>query len=680
MQLLDKVISSEKITPLLNKLNIFSNWDLLLHVPLRYEDLTKLYPIVEVKPGQTILTQGRIIGCEILYKKRKQLLVRIDDGSAILSLLFFNFYPSYATQYAIGKEIRVFGEVTQDYLGNNTIVHPKIQTVKSSENEDLAKVFAPIYPITNKLTNDVVIKLVESVFEQAEIDEYLPNSLIKKYDLLMLSQAILTLHKLTPRQYADNYHEKALTRLKYDELIAHQLLMHDIYLTKHKNLANSIVPTHKYIIELLKKLPFSLTSAQNKVIKEILLDMTKPTQMNRLLQGDVGSGKTIVATICALAVVECGMQAVIMAPTEILAEQHYLKTQQLLAGQAINIVWLSGGLSAKQKKLAIDACATTGQIIIGTHAVFQDKVSFNNLGLVIIDEQHRFGVEQRMSLVNKGVRDGKYPHQLMMSATPIPRTLALSYYADLDISTIDELPPNRSPIKTLLIKNSRRKEIVNFIREHASLGHQVYWVCPLIEESEKLELENAEKVFAELTELLAPIKVGLIHGKMKAKDKAEVMADFQANWTQVLVATTVIEVGVDVPNACIMVIEHSERMGLAQLHQLRGRVGRGTVASQCVLLYEVSLLSEIAKKRLKAITNSTDGFEIARQDLLIRGPGELLGQKQSGLPSMKFANLEHDLAILCDAKDIAQELIAKYPDSVKQITQLWFHNKHYLGT
>jgi ATP-dependent DNA helicase RecG len=307
-------------------------------------------------------------------------------------------------------------------------------------------------------------------------------------------------------------------------------------------------------------------------------------------------------------------------------------------------------------------------------------VSFNNLGLVIIDEQHRFGVEQRMSLVNKGVRDGKYPHQLMMSATPIPRTLALSYYADLDISTIDELPPNRSPIKTLLIKNSRRKEIVNFIREHASLGHQVYWVCPLIEESEKLELENAEKVFAELTELLAPIKVGLIHGKMKAKDKAEVMADFQANWTQVLVATTVIEVGVDVPNACVMVIEHSERMGLAQLHQLRGRVGRGTVASQCVLLYEVSLLSEIAKKRLKAITNSTDGFEIARQDLLIRGPGELLGQKQSGLPSMKFANLEHDLAILCDAKDIAQELIAKYPDSVKQITQLWFHNKHYLGT
>ncbi|RTK97215.1 MAG: ATP-dependent DNA helicase RecG [Neisseriaceae bacterium] len=680
MKLLDKLNCSDKLTPLFSKLGIETNWDLLLHLPLRYEDLTKLYPIVDAKAGQTVLLQGSIIGCEVVYKKRKQLIVRIDDGSSILSLIFFHFYPSYATQYKVGKEIRVFGEVGVDYFGNKTMFHPKIQTVKDEKAEGLAKTFTPIYPITNKLTNGDVIKLVDTVLEHCEIEDYLPHSIIKNHEQLSLPQALLTLHKLTPKQYESDYHLKALERLKFDELIAQQLLMHNIYLNKHKNKASIITPTHKYIIELLKKLPFSLTNSQNKVIKEILQDMAKPTQMNRLLQGDVGSGKTIVATICALAAIENGFQAVIMAPTEILAEQHYLKTRDLLSDTDINIVWLSGSLTAKQKAASIELCQTTGQIIIGTHAVFQDKVEFNNLGLIIIDEQHKFGVEQRLLLVNKGVKDGEvYPHQLMMSATPIPRSLALSYYADLDVSTINELPPNRSPIQTLLIKNSRRKEIINFVKEHASLGHQIYWVCPLIEESEKLELENAKKVYEELSEMLSPIKVGLVHGKMKAKEKAEVMADFQANWTQVLVATTVIEVGVDVPNACIMVIEHSERMGLAQLHQLRGRVGRGSIASQCVLLYDEYALGEISKKRLKAITGSTDGFEIARQDLLIRGPGELLGQRQSGLPSLKFANLEEDLDMLHTAKNVAAELIENHHKSADEIIKLWFHEKQYLG-
>lgn len=677
MQILAPIHNADKYQTKLNKLNLHTYWDLALHIPLRYEDLTKVYPIAETQIGQQVMIQGKIIGHEIVHKRAKQLLVRVDDGSAIITLLFFHFFPNYVTQYAIGKQIRAHGEIKADFYGNKTIFHPKIQSVQQETKLD--NTFSPIYPTTNGLANSVFIKLVEDLFNANLIAETLPKPILERYQLLSLEQALLTLHKLTPQQFAENYQQHALRRLKFDELIAQQLLMQKIYANKHHNPAPSLTTTNQYLIPLLAKLPFELTKAQKKVLHEILADMQHPQQMNRLLQGDVGSGKTIVATIAALVAIENGYQAVIMAPTEILAEQHYQKTKNLIADLGINLVWLTGSLSAKAKREAQAQCANgQAQLIIGTHAVFQKNVEFKKLGVVIIDEQHRFGVEQRLALVNKG-QDNLAPHQLMMSATPIPRSLAMSYYADLDVSSIDELPPGRTPIKTLLVNNKRRNEVIAFVRQHANLGNQTYWVCPLIEESEKLELENAINMHQELTQALAPVKVGLVHGKMKAKDKAEIMADFTANWTQVLVATTVIEVGVDVPNASIMVIEHSERMGLSQLHQLRGRVGRGSTESQCILLYD-SNPSEIAKQRLKVISGSTDGFEIARQDLLIRGPGELLGQRQSGIPALRFANLEADIDILHSARDIARILSEKYPAQAKSLVELWFHNKQiYAG-
>lgn len=677
MQILAPIHNADKYQTKLNKLNLHTYWDLALHIPLRYEDLTKVYPIAETQIGQQVMIQGKIIGHEIVHKRAKQLLVRVDDGSAIITLLFFHFFPNYVTQYAIGKQVRAHGEIKADFYGNKTIFHPKIQSVQQETKLD--NTFSPIYPTTNGLANSVFIKLVEDLFNANLIAETLPKPILERYQLLSLEQALLTLHKLTPQQFAENYQQHALRRLKFDELIAQQLLMQKIYANKHHNPAPSLTTTNQYLIPLLAKLPFELTKAQKKVLHEILADMQHPQQMNRLLQGDVGSGKTIVATIAALVAIENGYQAVIMAPTEILAEQHYQKTKNLIANLGIDLVWLTGSLSAKTKREAQAQCANgQAQLIIGTHAVFQKNVEFQKLGVVIIDEQHRFGVEQRLALVNKG-QDNLAPHQLMMSATPIPRSLAMSYYADLDVSSIDELPPGRTPIKTLLVNNKRRNEVISFVRQHANLGNQTYWVCPLIEESEKLELENAINMHQELTQALAPVKVGLVHGKMKAKDKADIMADFTANWTQVLVATTVIEVGVDVPNASIMVIEHSERMGLSQLHQLRGRVGRGSTESQCILLYD-SNPSEIAKQRLKVISGSTDGFEIARQDLLIRGPGELLGQRQSGIPALRFANLEADIDILHSAQDLARILSEKYPAQAKLLVELWFHNKQiYAG-
>lgn len=678
MQILEPIPHSSKLSAKLSKLNLTTQWDLALHIPLRYEDLTKVYPIREAAIGTQVMIEGKIIGHEIIARRTKQLVVRIDDGTAIISLLFFHFFPSYATQYAIGKQIRAHGEIKADFHGNKTIIHPKIQTI-TAENNKLDNTFSPIYPTTNGLNNNALVGLVDALFEAHIIPETLPDDIIQRYHLLGLEQALLTLHKLTPAQFASNYQSQALQRLKYDELIAQQLLMQKIYATKHHHPAPALQTTNQHLLPMLAALPFSLTAAQKRVLHEILSDMSKAKQMNRLLQGDVGSGKTIVATIAALVAIECGYQAVIMAPTEILAEQHYLKIKALVDKQGISVAWLSGSLGTKQKREANQAITSgSAQLIIGTHAIFQKKVEFKQLGLVIIDEQHRFGVEQRLALVNKG-HTNLQPHQLMMSATPIPRSLAMSYYADLDVSSIDELPPGRTPIKTLLINNNRRQEVIKFIFEKAKLGEQAYWVCPLIEESETLELENAINTYNELSQALAPIKVGLIHGRMKAKEKADIMADFSANWTQVLVATTVIEVGVDVPNAGTMVIEHSERMGLAQLHQLRGRVGRGSVESSCVLLYDYAM-SEIAKQRLKVISQSTDGFEIARQDLLIRGPGELLGQRQSGLPALRFANLEEDLPILQNAKQIAMLLAKKHQAQAKQLVELWFHNKQiYAG-
>ena len=655
-----------KYSAQLTKLGITSYWDLALHIPLRYEDLTQVYPIAELRNGQQAMVQGHIIGHKL--SPSRQLLVRLDDGSAIITLLFFHFYPSYAQQYATGKHIRAYGVVKSDYQGNKTLFHPKVQVVVAEIK--LSNNLSPIYPTTKGLTNAVLTKLLTQLLTAKLIPETLPESIRQRYQLLDLEPALLILHQLTPEQLARQDPAAALRRLKFDELIAQQLLMQQLYAQKERQPAPALATTQHYLSPFMSQLPFKLTAAQQRVTNEILSDLKQPQQMNRLLQGDVGSGKTIVAAIACLVALENNYQACLLAPTEILAEQHYLKLNAMLQPLAIQVVWLSGSLKAAQKRQAYAAIATgSAQLIIGTHAVFQKDVVFKALAIAVIDEQQRFGVAQRLALINKGLANC-YPHQLLMSATPIPRSLAMSYYADLDVSSIDELPPGRSAIKTLLINNQRRTEVMQFIHSQAQLGQQCYWVCPLIEESSKLELKNALNTYAELTAQLAPLKVSLIHGKMPATAKATVMAEFSANLSQVLVATTVIEVGVDVPNATIMVIEHSERMGLAQLHQLRGRVGRGTSASQCILLY-VPNPSAIAKARLKVINDSNDGFEIARQDLLLRGPGELLGERQSGIPTLRFANLEADLDIVEAARDIAAILEADYPAYAATLKKLW---------
>ncbi len=668
LELLHPIDTTPAIKKKLEKINIHRYWDLLLNIPLRYEDLTKVYTVSDASIGSRLLVEGTITHCEVINRATKQLQVKISDGNQSLILLFFHFYPSQVQQYEIGKYIRAFGEIKLDYFNNKSMIHPKIEFVKE-DNLKLANTFSPIYPTTQGLAQNVLIKLAEEALTLPIIDPLPADVLLNLNKFPSLEIALTTLHKLTPKQFNQHEHKNALERIKLDELIAQQILMHQTYIAKHINPSQALIPTQAYISQLLDKLPFQLTKAQATVVQEILHDMAKPQQMNRLLQGDVGSGKTIVATIAMLAAVENNYQACIMAPTEILAEQHYIKTKKLLAEMPINVVWLSGSLSSKEKKLAYEQISSgDANIIVGTHAVFQKDVIFHSLAMLVIDEQHRFGVEQRLNLQAKG----NNPHQLMMSATPIPRTLAMSYYADLDVSCINELPPGRTPIKTLLINNQRRMEVLQFVRHECSINHQVYWVCPLIEESETLDLENAINTYNELSAQLQSLKIGLVHGRLNASDKAQIMQNFSNGKIQILVATTVIEVGVDVPNASIMVIEHAERMGLSQLHQLRGRVGRGQVKSQCILLYQ-NPLNEIAKTRLKVIHEHTDGFEIARQDLLIRGPGELLGARQSGLPNLRFADLETDWELLLKAKEITQVLAKQHSKSAELYLQLWIN-------
>ncbi len=670
--LLNKV---KNITPALaikfSGIGVSTYWDLLLHIPIRYEDLTKVYSITDVKVGSVAQVEGEILSAKVVNKRSKQLQIQITDGNEIITLIFFHFYPNYASQYQVGKKIRAFGEVKAGFGIAKSIIHPKIQSVTHAPN--LSNTFTPVYGTTNGLKQNQIVKLVEEALLLLDKIDILPDNLIA--NLPRTSKALLTLHKLTPKEFNTEAHNHALTRLKIDELIAQQLILYKAYELKHKNESTVLKPRAKYTRMLLDSLPYKLTPEQTKVLGEIYADIAKPTQMNRLLQGDVGSGKTIVATMAMLVAVENGYQAAIMAPTEILAQQHYIKTKQLLHKIGIEIVWLSGSLTPKQKKTVYSDIKTgVAKIIIGTHAIFQKDVEFNNLALIAVDEQHRFGVEQRLALQAKGIN----PHQLMMSATPIPRTLAMSYYADLDISTIDKLPPGRTPIKTLLINSGRRHEVIKFIHEMCGKNSQVYWVCPLIEESENLDLQNALNTFNELQDSLREYRVGLVHGKLKPTEKASVMKEFSEGKIHVLVATTVIEVGVDVPNASIMVIEHSERMGLSQLHQLRGRVGRGSVDSQCILLYQAPL-GEIAKRRLKVIYENNDGFVIANEDLAIRGPGELLGQKQSGLPGLRFANLDTDLPLLKKARELAKIIAIKYPDISKEFIRLWFNSsQHFL--
>lgn len=660
----------------LAKLNINNIWDLALHLPLRYEDETHITPIADARAGIPVQIEATVIHQQIQFRPRKQLIVQVQDLSGhVLYLRFIHFYPSQQKQLAEGKVIRALGEIRHGFFGDE-MVHPKIRT---DIEQGLSESLTPVYPTVNGLNQPALRRLIQAALKHLPDDDTLPDELLQQLHLPPLLQSLKFLHSPPPEYSIQDLHQGTLPawqRLKFDELLAQQLSMRLARQQRLKGHAAAL-SGNGHISKLLQtNLGFALTSAQQRAINEIKTDLAQTHPMHRLLQGDVGSGKTIVCALAAAIAVEAGFQVAIMAPTEILAEQHYLKFQQWFASQGITVGWLSGSVRKKaREKIKTELANGTMQLAVGTHALFQEDISFHNLGLVIVDEQHRFGVAQRLALKNKG----SDVHQLMMSATPIPRTLAMSFFADLDVSVIDELPPGRTPIVTRLVNSTRRQEVEKLVQHTCIQGRQVYWVCPLIEESETLQLQTAVDTVAQLQLALPQLNIGLIHGRMKSTEKAEVMAAFSAGTIQVLVATTVIEVGVDVPNASLMVIEHAERMGLAQLHQLRGRVGRGSAASRCVLLFSEPL-SDLAKARLKVIYENTDGFEIARQDLNIRGPGEFLGARQSGVPMLRFANLEEDLPLLEKARNLAPLLINQQPQVVRKHLQRWLAQRAaYLG-
>ncbi len=657
----------------LEKLHLNTAWDLALHLPLRYEDETKIVPISAAPLGEVCQVEGEVLHQEVQFKPRKQLVAQIkgDDG-AILNLRFIHFYPSHQKQLSPGQRVRALGEIKRGYE-RYEMIHPKI---KSPEKQALATSLTPIYPTTNGLTQPVLRKAVQAALAQVDMHEILPARVLDDLRLPTLAESLRTLHYPPPHLSAGQLGSGILPewqRLKFDELLAQQLSMRLARQRRKHGQAMPLSGDGRLCRALLGNLPFRLTAAQERVCGEIRADLAQSTPMHRLLQGDVGSGKTIVAALSALTALESAqeVQVAIMAPTEILAEQHFVKFRQWLEPLGLTVAWLSGSLKKKEKEQAKAALADGRiRVAVGTHALFQDDVTFRQLGLVIVDEQHRFGVAQRLALKNKGHE----VHQLMMSATPIPRTLAMSFYADLDVSSIDELPPNRTPIKTLLVNQVRRHDVEGFVLNTCQKGQQAYWVCPLIEESEALQLQTATDTLARLQAALPGLSVGLVHGRMKAAEKAAVMAEFIAGRLHVLVATTVIEVGVDVPNASLMVIEHAERMGLAQLHQLRGRVGRGAAASSCVLMF-AEPLSALARARLKVVREHTDGFEIAKQDLEIRGPGEFLGARQSGVPMLRFADLQTDLHLLEAARRVAADLMADEPEIVAQHLQRWLGSR-----
>ncbi|VWC85063.1 ATP-dependent DNA helicase RecG [Burkholderia aenigmatica] len=670
----------------LAKLGLTRSIDLVLHLPMRYEDETTLTPIGELLPGGIAQAEGVVFDNEVAYRPRRQLVVKIqDDDGEHLVLRFLNFYGSQVKQMAVGQRLRVRGDVRGGFFGME-MVHPAVRVVEA--DAPLPQVLTPVYPSTAGVSQAYLRKAIENAVERTPLPELLPPEIQRDYlkplDVPTLEQAVRILHH--PRVDSDEAalmdgSHPAWTRIKFEELLAQQLSLKRAHEERRTRAAPAMPrrtasDADALTTRLYAALPFTLTGAQGRVVDEIANDLTLAHPMQRLLQGDVGSGKTVVAALAATQAIDAGYQAALMAPTEILAEQHARKLRAWLEPLGVTVAWLAGSLKAKEKRAAIEAAALgTAQLVIGTHAIIQDTVEFARLGLVIVDEQHRFGVEQRLALRAKaanaanGARDFQ-PHQLMMSATPIPRTLAMTYYADLEVSTIDELPPGRTPVLTRLVGDARREEVIARVREAALTGRQVYWVCPLIEESETLQLQTAVETYETLATTLPELKVGLVHGRLSPADKAAVMEAFTRNDVQLLVATTVIEVGVDVPNASLMVIEHAERFGLAQLHQLRGRVGRGTAASVCVLLY-TGPLSLTGRERLKTMRETTDGFEIARRDLEIRGPGEFLGARQSGAAMLRFANLETDGWLIDPAREAATRLIAAYPEIVTQHLARW---------
>jgi ATP-dependent DNA helicase RecG len=657
----------------LARLGLRTDADFILHLPLRYEDETHITALADARPGVAAQFEVTVVDSEIAYRPRRQLLARVRDAGGALSLRFLNFYPSQQKVLQPGARLRIFGEVHEGYLGPE-IIHPRFHPVAAGE--PLPERLTPVYPTTAGLGQATLRRLIEKALARADLADTLPAELRDTLRLPGFADAIRLLHTPPPelaQAVLEAREHPAWRRVQFDELLAQQLSLRRAYTARRARGAPKLRPTGKLSKALLDSLPFRLTRAQQRAWREIAADLGQPHPMQRLLQGDVGSGKTVVAALAMLHAVEAGHQAALMAPTEILAEQHYRKLAAWLEPLGIEIAWLTGSLKKRDKEAAI-AKVSAGEtpIAIGTHALIEDKVEFARLGLAIVDEQHRFGVRQRLALKEKG----SFAHQLAMSATPIPRTLAMSYYADLDVSVLDELPPGRSPVTTKLVAEARRDQVLARVHEACRAGRQAYWVCPLIEESESLQLKTAEETYARLATELPDLKVGLVHGRLKTADKAAVMAAFVANEIQVLVATTVIEVGVDVPNASLMVIEHAERFGLAQLHQLRGRVGRGAAQSACILLYAPPL-GELARARLKVIYESTDGFAIAREDLRLRGPGEFIGARQSGMPLLRYADLE-DAALVERARAVAEDMLRDAPDRAEAHLQRWLGGREEL--
>ena len=659
----------------LDKLGLRTPQDLALHLPHRYEDETRLTAIDAAPQGVPVQVEAPVLKVEIKYRPKRQLVVHAEG----LVLRFLNFYGSQQRQFQRAADeaqiVRAFGEVRPGFFGAE-MVHPRYRIVP--QGEPLPKALTPVYPTTAGLSQYQLRKLVLEALDAVELDDTLPAGMRKHYGLADLAPSVRSLHRPAPDAPTRELEERtgaAWRRVKFDELLAQQLSMRLAYRARRGREALPLPSSGPLLRRFLGKLPFRLTRAQSRTMAEILKDLAQPHPMQRLLQGDVGSGKTIVAAIGCLAAIDAGAQAAVMAPTELLAEQHLRKFSEWLAPLGVPIVWLHGGLTTAGKNAVAKQLASgTPLIAIGTHALFQKKVGFARLALAVVDEQHRFGVQQRLALRKKSGTQ-LVPHQLMMSATPIPRTLSMTYYADLDVSTIDELPPGRRGAVTKMIAAGRRAEVLARIRDACSEGQQAYWVCPVIEESKEGDLQTALDTHAALTKELKGLKVGLLHGRMNSADKAATMNLFLSGKIHVLVATTVIEVGVDVPNASLMVIEHAERFGLAQLHQLRGRIGRGARESVCILLYAAPL-SEGALARLKVIFENTDGFKIAREDLRLRGPGEFLGERQSGLPLLRYADLEKDEDLATLAHEAAEQLLKDDEAAARRHVERWLASRH----
>lgn len=672
------VIRQEKLAPLdvrLEKLGLVRDWDFALHLPLRYEDETSVTPIGSLAVNTHAQIEGRVADQRFVRTGRgQQLQAVVEDSTGSITIRFLHYFPSIQKQLAVGSTVRLYGEPREGYYGGLEMVHPRIKSGKAAETE-LPKALTPVYPAGEGIQQRWLRKRIDRALLDLDLTDLVPEAVRTKFGLPGLREALSYIH--TPPSGADviGLQERsapAWRRLIFDELLAQQITLRESRAVAFQRTAPPLAGDDAELVGcFLAQLPFNLTNAQRRVTDEILADLAANRPMHRLVQGDVGSGKTVVAALAALRAVASGHQASLMAPTEILAEQHFRKIAAWLEPLGIRTAWLTGRLKTAEKNAALEAVASgEARIVIGTHALIQEGVKFANLGLAIVDEQHRFGVAQRLALRTRP-ESALVPHLLMLSATPIPRTLAMSYLADLDVSVIDELPPGRTPVVTKTVKTSRKDDVLSVVRSVVAQGRQVYWVCPLIEESDKLDLTPATVCRDDLQQRLPDLTVGLVHGAMPAAEKDAVMQDFVSGLTQILVATTVIEVGVDVPNATLMVIEHAERFGLAQLHQLRGRVGRGATQSACILLFGEDI-SPAGWERLKAIRDTTDGFEIARRDLEMRGPGEFLGERQSGTPLLRFADLDRDEALLAAARRTADAWLEKDRDAALRHAVRWF--------